>query len=249
MNKFKNKVRKVFQKINIDIKHFYPQLTDIGLINTVIESLKVDLVLDVGANSGQFAIELRQAGYKNKIVSFEPLTDAYSKLLKNAKNDSDWFVHDRCAIGDYDGIAEINISGNSVSSSILPMLQKHIRAAPSSNFLGREQIKIFKLDTVVDDYLTDLKKVFLKIDTQGFEWKVLNGAATTLTRVDGLLIELSLTNLYEGQHLWLDVIQRMADLGFILWTILPGFTDGKTAQTLQVDAIFVRNNTIESVNI
>jgi FkbM family methyltransferase len=240
MKNFKNKIRKIFQKINIDIKQYHPLLTDIGLINTTLERLKIDLVLDVGANSGQFAMEIRQGGYKNKTVSFEPLFDAYTKLLKNIQKDPDWFAHDRCAVGDYDGMVEINVSGNSVSSSILPMLQAHINAAPNSVFYGREQVPIFKLDSIVDNYIADAKSVFLKIDTQGFEWKVLDGATTTLTKTQGVLVELSLTPLYEGQHLWQDIIKRMEALGFTMWTLLPGFTDEKTAQTLQADAIFIR---------
>jgi FkbM family methyltransferase len=240
MKNFKNKIRKVFQKINIDIKGYHPLLTDIGLINTTLERLKTDLILDVGANLGQFAMDIRQAGYKNQIVSFEPLSDAYSKLLINIQKDPYWIAHDRCAIGDYDGMVEINVSGNSVSSSILPMLQTHINAAPGSGFSGSEQVPIFKLDTIAEKYIANVKSVFLKIDTQGFEWKVLDGATTTLTKTQGVLVELSLTPLYEGQHLWQDVIKRMEALGFTMWTLLPGFTNVKTAQTLQVDAVFIR---------
>lgn len=240
MKNLKNKIRKTFQKINLDIKQYHPLLTDIGLINTTLGRLKTDLVLDVGANIGQFAMELRESGYKKKIVSFEPLSDAYSNLLRNVKKDSNWLAHERCAIGDYDGTVEVNVSSNSVSSSILPMLQTHINAAPDSNFTGREQVPIFKLDTIAESYIADAKSVFLKIDTQGFEWKVLDGAAATLIKTQGVLVELSLTPLYEGQYLWQDIIKRMNALGFTLWTLFPGFTDAKTAQTLQADAIFIR---------
>lgn len=242
MKKLKNKIRKILQKINIDIKHYHPQLTEIGLISTTLERLKVDLILDIGANTGQFAQDIRQAGYKNKIVSFEPLSDAYFALLKNIKKDNDWLAHDRCAIGDYDGVVEINIAGNSVSSSILPMHQTHINAAPDSSFFASEQVPIFKLDTIADKYIKDANNIFLKIDTQGFEWKVLDGAAGMLINVQAILVELSLTPLYEGQHLWQDMVSRLECLGFTLRTIFPGFVDVKTAQTLQIDAIFVRRD-------
>ena len=85
----------------------------------------IDLVIDIGANEGQFAKELRAGGYSGRIVSFEPLSAAHRRLLQESNRDSAWHVHPRCALGDRLGEIELNISGNSVSSSILPMLASH----------------------------------------------------------------------------------------------------------------------------
>lgn len=242
MKKIKDKVKKFLQKLHIDIKKYHPQSTEKGLLNTILQQLSVDLILDIGANSGQFALGIRLAGYKHKIVSFEPLSGAHHELLQNLQMDSHWAAHDRCAVGDYDGFIDINIAGNSVSSSILPMLQTHVNAAPDSGFFGSEQVPIFKLDTISNQYTSLAQNIFLKIDTQGYEWQVLDGATLTLPHVRGILIELSITPLYDGQHLWKDIVLRLEDLGFMLWTVFPGFVDIKTAQTLQMDAVFIRTD-------
>src|SRR5579862_2380847 len=76
---------------------------------------KVNLVFDVGANTGQFGRELRQLGYRGRIVSFEPLSAAWAKLKDASNNDPMWEVSPRCAIGSEDGEIEIHIAGNSAS--------------------------------------------------------------------------------------------------------------------------------------
>ncbi len=80
----------------------------------------------------------------------------------------------------------------------------------------------------------------LKIDTQGYEWQVLDGAVATLPRITAVLIEMSLVPLYEGQHLWLEIIARLEAMGFKTWSLQPGFVDPSTGRTLQVDGMFCR---------
>jgi hypothetical protein len=62
---------------------------------------------------------------------------------------------------------------------------------------------------------------------------VLDGAADTLQRAQGVLLELSLVPLYEGQRLWQDIIARMETAGFTLWVLQKGFTDPRTDRSLQ----------------
>ena len=205
-----------------------------------INRFEIDLILDVGANVGQFALELRSLGYQGRLVSFEPLSNAHPELEKAAGRDSRWTVHPRCAIGAHDGEVEINIAGNSLSSSILPMMESHASAAPGSAYIGAEKVPMFRLDTVAPPYLGKAHKPFLKIDTQGYEWQVLDGAGAILPRMSGVLCELSLVPLYDGQRLWLELIQRLEDEGFTLWSIYKGFTDPRDGRTLQVDAAFFR---------
>ncbi|HEX5049764.1 MAG TPA: FkbM family methyltransferase [Gammaproteobacteria bacterium] len=205
-----------------------------------LERFRVDLVLDVGANVGQFAREIRAFGFARRIVSFEPLSDAHRRLIEAAAGDKDWQVHPRCALGDRDGEIAINVSANSVSSSLLPMTGAHVGAAGTSAYVGRETVPLCRLDTVADAYLAAARHPFLKIDTQGFEWLVLDGAAQSLPRLCGVLCELSLVELYEGQHLWRDVIERLELGGLTLWNIQPGFADPRDGRTLQVDAVFFR---------
>ncbi|MFZ5524812.1 MAG: FkbM family methyltransferase [Pseudomonadota bacterium] len=210
----------------------------------LVSSLKkfgIDLVLDVGANTGQFASEIRHCGYTGRIVSFEPLSQAHVKLEQSCAGDPLWEVYPRCALGDRAGEVEINIAGNSESSSILPMLESHRSAAPQSAYQGKEMVPIETLDTVAGQYLKDARSTFLKIDTQGFEWQVLDGGRDTLPHIKGILVELSLVPLYEGQHLWRDVIDRLEAAGFTLWSFKPVFFDQVSGRTLQLDGVFYRN--------
>ena len=179
-------------------------------------------------------------GCKGKIVRFEPLSDAYSLLLKNSESDEKWKVHTRSAIGNLDGEITINISGNSQSPSVLPILEAHTSAAIDSTYIGSEKVAISRLDTISPTYLSSSSRLFIKIDTQGFRWNVLNGAEETLKHAQGILCELSLVPLYEGQRLWLDIIHRLEGEGCRLWSVDQGFIDYENGRTLQIDAIFFR---------
>jgi len=205
-----------------------------------LKRFEVDLVLDVGANIGQFAREIRAFGFAGRIVSFEPLGDAHRRLRDAAAGDKAWLVHPRCALGDREGEIAINVAANSVSSSLLPMTHAHVGAAGASAYVGRETVPLFRLDAVANPYLAAARHPFLKIDTQGFEWHVLDGAPQSLALLRGVLCELSLVELYEGQHLWRDVIERLERGGFTLWNLQPGFADPRDGRTLQVDAVFFR---------
>jgi FkbM family methyltransferase len=202
---------------------------------------RINLVLDIGANTGQFGIYLRNAGYKGRIISFEPLSSARTELLTSSRNDPLWDVAPRAAIGSHDGQVEINVAKNSVSSSALNILEAHIAADPESQFIGKELVPLRRLDSIVFDYLDAGSRAFLKIDTQGYEDQVLKGATTLLGRIIGLQVELSLVPLYEGQQLFDDLSRRLRSLDFELWSIAPVFVDPKTGRLLQADVTFYRS--------
>jgi FkbM family methyltransferase len=216
-------------------------------LSTVLKLLKIDVVFDIGANEGQFAKEIREHGYCGKIISFEPLTSARKTLLTFASRDPSWQVHEQSAIGDQDGEIEIHIAGNSVSSSVLSMLESHSSAAAGSAYVGSERVPIFKLDSITNRYLDKNSNFFIKIDTQGYEWQVLDGANETLKRAQGALCELSLVPLYHKQRLWRDIVDRFDQQGFMLWALQRGFTNPKTGQSLQVDGIFLRKTELKNL--
>ena len=198
------------------------------------------MVFDVGANVGQFANELREYGYKGKIVSFEPLPQAYDGLVSKAYGDENWVIHPRCAIGSMAGDIEINVAANSASSSILPMLSAHEDAAPHAKYTHKELASMITLDSVLEQYASPDDNLFIKIDTQGYEWSVLDGAEQAVKQCRGVLLELSLIPLYDGQKLWLDLVNRLSATQHQVFVIQPGFTDNKTGQTLQVDGLFFK---------
>jgi FkbM family methyltransferase len=237
---FKKTIRKALHSIGLELHRLTPTSNPSVQLLTCLNHVQADVVFDVGANVGQFAQELRSLGFSGEIISFEPLSIAHAVLSKAAQADAKWKIHPRGAVGDQDGEIEINIASNSVSSSVLPMLHAHSSAAVGSAYVASECTPLTRLDSVAHTYLSANARPFIKIDTQGFESQVLDGAAETLKRAHGVQLELSLVPLYEGQTLWLEMIQRMADQGFTLWAIQNGFIDPRTGRSLQVDGIFLR---------
>jgi hypothetical protein len=79
-----------------------------------------------------------------------------------------------------------------------------------------------------------------EIDTQGYEWQVLDGALDVIHNARGVLIEMSLIPLYEGQKLWQDITNRLESEGFTLWALQPAFIDPANGRTLQLDGLFFR---------
>jgi FkbM family methyltransferase len=199
----------------------------------------VDLVLDVGANAGQYGEELREYGYGGEIVSMEPLREPYARLAARASGDPRWTAL-RTAAGSQPGELTINVAANSDSSSALAMLDRHLRAAPQSAYVGHEQAPVDRLDAIAAPYVARAQQPYLKIDTQGFEWDVLDGATELLPRLAGVELELSLVALYEGQRTWLELVERMAAAGLRPVGLGHDFWDERTGETLQVDGIFVR---------
>ncbi len=203
--------------------------------------LDIRMVLDIGANVGQYATWLREAGYADQILSFEPLSQAYAALAQRASNDPKWRAF-HMAIGAADGEAEINVAANSESSSLLAMTDAHTRAAPSSQYVSTERVSVRTLETAVKDLLPPGVRTLLKMDTQGYEESVIRGAGKILERVDLIECELSLTTLYEGQRLLPGMIERLDSAGFRPVFFEPGFTDRETGYCLQMDGFFVRKH-------
>jgi len=199
----------------------------------------VDLVLDVGGANGGYGRELRQFGYAGRIVSFEPLANAYAELSANIAKDPSWTARNH-ALGDEAGEALINVASNSTSSSLLPMQDSHREAEPSVGIVGTETIRVERLDDVVTDIIRPADTVFLKVDTQGFERHVLAGGSDTLARSVGLQLELSFVSLYEGGMLANEAISLAYDAGFHLEVIEQGWAS-PTGQMLQADGIFFRD--------
>ena len=227
--------RKIGNKLGVDVK-----MTDEEVLMKQLKYNKIDLILDIGANTGQFSNMIFKLGYKGRIVSFEPLSSAYTLLKKKSGKFKNWEIAEQCAIGDEDGEIEINISKNSISSSILKIMKEHVTAAPDSEYIGSEKVKVYKLDTIADKYSKGAKNIFIKIDTQGFEEKILNGANNFLKKAKGLLIETSLVPLYEGQALFPQIFDRITKQGFELYGVQPAFINKDTGRMLQIDAIFFR---------
>ena len=228
-------VRTLGRRAGIDITRYRPfaarrmQLLRANGISTVI---------DVGANTGGYASELRAFGYTGRIISLEPLASAFAELSRRAEPDPDW----QClnvAAGDRNGNTIINVASQSVSSSLLPMRAEHRLGAPATFYTGQERTCLRRLDSLD---LTITSPTMLKIDTQGYEDHVIAGAPLILSTVAILECELSIAHLYEGQPSFRSMIDRASDLGLELIDIDPFFRERATGRVLSMDAIFARRS-------
>lgn len=239
-------VRRSANRLGIDIHRHRPEASLAGGVCRMLEARGVDLVFDVGANVGQYASELRRSGYAGRIVSFEPVAASWAALSQAAAKDPRWMVPPRVAIGDRDGSVRIHVSENSISSSVLPMLDRHRDAAPASVYVADEMVDLARLDRLAGPFLGESRATFLKIDTQGYEQQVLAGAAELLRRPStaGVQLEMSLVPLYEGQALFEPLVQALKAQGFELWGIWPGFIEPASGRMLQVDVVMMRSDAV-----
>lgn len=240
-NFIKSLIKKYIRRVGFDLRRYSVASSPDAQLKTILAKHDINLVFDVGANSGQYSKALRELGYCGRIVSFEPLSDARKLLLANSKDDPLWDVAPKAALGSQEIEIEIHVAGNSISSSILNMLDTHIEAAPRSRYVGSEQVSLRRLDSLGLEYLKGDSRPFLKIDTQGYEDQVIQGAMGIFDRIIGLQLELSIIPLYEDQQLYEVFFQQLKSQGFDLWALTPGFTDSQTGRLLQFDAIFFRN--------
>lgn len=239
---FERTIKKIFKSFGVLIREYNPATSEDLRRLRLLAHYNIDLVFDIGANKGQYASGIIDAGFKKKIVSFEPLSSVYSIIEKESKKHSNWTVAPKCAVGSKTEEIEINISNNSVSSTLLNMLDSHIEGAPDSKVIGKEKVQVFALDEIGEKYVADSKNIFIKIDVQGFEQEVLKGAESMINKCKGIEIEISLVPLYEGQT-WLlpQTLEYMTERGFIMTSIVPAFTDHISGKVLQCNGIFFRS--------
>ena len=206
----------------------------------VIEHLGITTVLDVGANTGQYARRLRRAGYAGRIVSFEPVSAAHLELMNAAADDRAWEVAPRIALGDSDTPLAINVSAESDMSSPLDFTAEMASLLDSSAFIASESVSQARLDAVFAKHVKPDDRVFLKVDTQGYDDRVLAGARGVLGRMAAIQVELSIIPVYRGQLDYRAMIERLDGWGFHPVLFIPGYFNKRTARMLEMDGVFVR---------
>ena len=236
-----SKINSILQKFGFQLNKYNVSNNALLRRKAYIEKCGVDLIIDVGANVGQYGLDSRKLGFTGRICSFEPLSMAFLILANRAKNDFNWEVYNY-ALGEKQEELEINVSGNSHSSSILNIKDLHTNAEPSSTYIGSEKIKVNKLDSIFDSIKKDCNEIYLKIDTQGYESFVLAGAQNSLKKINTIQLEMSIQPLYQGQMMFDELYNNLRNQGYTLVALETGFINEKTGEMLQVDGIFRKIN-------
>jgi FkbM family methyltransferase len=205
---------------------------------------RVDAVLDVGANEGQYGRRLRRHGWAGPIVSFEPQADVHARLMRRAGRDPHWIVAPPMALGAVDGVATLERSAESDMSSLLPQNPTLRKISPSSAVTESVEVPLHRLDGLPQLQGDRFARMFLKIDVQGSEMDVLDGAKGLMDRIVGVQLETALVPLYVGEQGFRAVLDRLDDLGFDLHLLIPGYYERKLGRQLQVDVVAFRDGAV-----
>lgn len=199
---------------------------------------RVDVVLDVGANDGDYAREIRDAGYRGRIVSFEPASATFARLARAAAADPLWDAV-QLGVGEAGGHLDLSVSALDVYSSFKQPSAVGSEA-PGARAVASERVEVVRLDDYLRAHPDLLGRTYLKIDTQGFEAEVLRGAGDLLDRFVAVQAELGLVTLYEGQVDWLEIVTWMRGRGFEVATMVCNAADRRSMRAIEYDIVFTR---------
>lgn len=210
----------------------------------LLRQLNINCVLDVGANIGQYAQRLRRGGYAGRIVSFEPVPAIAEKLRDAARDDPEWRVFE-CALGEADEEAEINVRPGSMSSLL-----------PSSDF-GKDwhdrlregeaqKISVRRLDGLFDEAIDGIRdpRVYLKLDTQGYDMQAFAGAGDRLQQIAGMQSEVACVPIYDGMPRLPDQIAAYEAAGFEITGMFPVTRHKETMRVIEFDVTMVRTDAV-----
>ena len=211
----------ILQKLN---PHWY----QLSYVKRILRMLDVDCVVDIGANAGQYASELRALGYKGFILSFEPDSSVFQQLEQKTARDDRWFAYN-IALGAKRGELELNIMRRSEFNSFRsPTTSESSIVADFNTVVRREKVQVHTLSEVLPPLAGEFgfSRAFLKMDTQGYDWEVFCGARDILDLIVGLQSEISVTRVYNDVPTWSDMLARYEGEGFELlnlFSVSPGF--------------------------
>lgn len=232
--------RRLIRRLGFDFSRYPPKTSPWPKLVALLQRHGVTVVLDVGANTGQYARQLREYGYEGKIVSYEPQSAAHAELTRAAAGDRRWEIAPRAAVGASAGEITINISAESDMSSALPMTEETRGLFTSTRTIGTERAAVVTLADEIARRSGPSDRIFVKSDTQGFEAQVLDGIGGAIENVVGLQLELSLHPIYEGQPRYLQLLEWIEAAGFRPMLLVPGYWSRHHARMLEFDVIAFR---------
>jgi FkbM family methyltransferase len=220
-----------------ELRQYTPLRSFAAAREELMERRAVDVVVDVGANAGQYGTMLRERGFGGRLVSLEPVAEAYAQLARRAAADGAWEAV-RVAVSDVDGEITLNVTADTRSSSVLP---RNERFTDKAGWAPKESRRVAarRLDGLVDELLRPHERAYLKLDVQGYERHVLDGAGDVLERFEALELELSVRPLYEGQPQLVDMLPLLAERGFRPVCLEPILLDDD-GLLMELDGLFAR---------
>jgi FkbM family methyltransferase len=223
--------------------HQYPE---IQALKRFLSAFAVDCLFDVGANRGQYATMLRKdAGYQGLILSFEPNPDIFAILSRQAASDRNWHVFNM-ALSDFDGTASFNImAADQFSSLKKPSDAQDAIFADRNKVTKTVQMQCRRLDTLLPELVAQhgFTRPFLKMDTQGHDLSVCEGAGAVLSSMLGIQTELGVRPIYEGGTGYRAMIDWLEARAFVPSAFFAN-NKGHFPLLVEMDGIFVNRTLV-----
>jgi len=210
-------------------------------LTQVFDRLGINCVLDIGAHFGEYGRFLRGIGFAGLIISVEPVEASWEKLSRYAETDRSWIVH-HLALGPDEGLGELNLTeGSDFASFLGPNDYARAEFPDSSRVVGHQQVAVRRLDRLFDECTSGLAnpRVYLKLDTQGYDLEVLKGADGCLDRIVALQSEVSVKPIYQGQPSLTDALAQLHHLGFEVGGLYP-VTRDREGRVVEFDCVAIR---------
>jgi FkbM family methyltransferase len=233
-------IRHSLARFNLYVSRTRPDTLS-NYLSGLFPRLGVNCVLDVGAHFGEYGRFLRNIGYTGLIISVEPVEASWERLSRDAEGDRSWLVH-HMALGSVEGYAELNLTAGSDFASFLgPNEYARSEFPGSSRIVGQEMASVKRLDRVFTQWTRGLTnpRVYLKLDTQGYDLEVLKGAEGCIDRIVALQSEVSVKPIYQSQPSLADALAHIERLGFEVGGLYPVTRDGE-GRVVEFDCVALR---------
>lgn len=241
-------VRSTLGTFGYDLVNRQTPTADAMSLEVVVAGQVIDLVLDVGANTGQTGEHLRAHGYRGRIISFEPQSSAYQSLLIASRDDASWECR-HLALGESCGTLPMRLSKFTPSSSLLRMAPTHTAVWPGTEESGVEEVEVRPLDSLANELQLTNHRVMLKIDVQGYEIAVLRGAIQTLSCIQAASIELLFAPLYDGQSRYFEVMALLEESGLQFAGFSEVNREVKSGRLMFANGVFLRQHPITTIGV
>ena len=230
-------IKRAARRMGYEVRQYTPLRSYTAARERLFTSLGIDVVVDVGANAGQYGELLRGLGFRGRLISLEPVPEAFAALERIAAADGRWSAL-QVAAADVDGEIELRVTADSRSSSVLA---RNDRFADRPGWAPREVVAVpaRRLATLVPELLQPRERAHLKVDVQGYERQVLEGADGALDRFDSLELELNVSPLYDGQAQLVDLLPLLTERGFHMVSLEPILLDDR-GRLIELDGLFAR---------
>lgn len=235
-------LRTIARSLGYDIFRLERQARIETHLAALLPHLGVNVVVDAGANTGQYGAMLRRFGYRGRIVSYEPLESVHAQLEAVASGDGEWLTR-RLALGAQPGSATIRMSPDTSWSSLRSFSDfGKRRFTEQDRDAVEERIGVVRLDEDLPGLIADIAepRIYLKMDTQGFDLEVFAGAHGLAGQITGLQSEVAFQQIYAGVPGYREALETYEKAGFAVTGLFPVKRDRKSLRMIEMDCVMRR---------